>query len=168
MPGSPRVSGHAERLAALEMIGPRAERPVAVTLGADKGYDTADFVMELREIDVTPHVAQNTSGRTSAINRRTTRHGGYAVSQRIRKRIREGFGWLKTIAGLKKTRYRGIEKKSAGPSPSPSWPTIWSGYPSSWLKCHEPEHAHQFIQPSRSSARHFKPARGSATSSTAC
>jgi len=105
-----RVSGHAERLAALEMIGPRAERPVAVTLGADKGYDTADFVMELREINVTPHVAQNTSGRTSAIDGRTTRHGGYAVSQRIRKRIEEGFGWLKTVAGLKKTRYRGIEK----------------------------------------------------------
>jgi IS5 family transposase len=92
------------------MIGPRAERPVAVTLGADKGYDTADFVMELREINVTPHVAQNTSGRTSAIDGRTTRHGGYAVSQRIRKRIEEGFGWLKTVAGLKKTRYRGIEK----------------------------------------------------------
>jgi len=105
-----RVSGHAERLAALDMIGPRAERPVAVTLGADKGYDAADFVMELREINVIPHVAQNTSGRASAIDGRTTRHGGYAVSQRIRKRIEEGFGWLKTVAGVKKTRYRGIEK----------------------------------------------------------
>jgi IS5 family transposase len=108
MPGGPGCP--AERLAALDMIGPRAERPVAVTLGADKGYDTADFVMELREINVTPHVAQNTSGRNSAIDGRTTRHGGYAVSQRIRKRIEEGFGWLKTVAGLKKTRYRGIEK----------------------------------------------------------
>ena len=105
-----RVSGHAERLAALDMIGPRAERPVALTLGADKAYDTADFVMELREINVTPHVAQNTSRRASAIDGRTTRHGGYAVSQRIRKRIEEGFGWLKTVAGIKKTRYRGIEK----------------------------------------------------------
>jgi len=105
-----RVSGHAERLAALEMIGLRAERPVAVTLGADKAYDTADFVMELREISVTPHVAQNTSGRASAIDARTTRHGGYTASQRIRKRIEEGFGWMKTVAGLRKTRYRGIEK----------------------------------------------------------
>jgi transposase len=105
-----RVSGHAERLAALDMIGPHAERPVAVTLGADKAYDTADFVMELREINVTPHVAQNTSGRASAIDGRTTRHGGYAISQCIRKRIEEGFGWMKTVAGLRKTRYRGIEK----------------------------------------------------------
>ncbi|MCZ7600565.1 MAG: IS5 family transposase [Gammaproteobacteria bacterium] len=105
-----RVSGHAERLAALDMIGPRAERPVAVTLGADKAYDTADFVMELREINVTPHVAQNTSGRASAIDGRTTRHGGYAISQCIRKRIEEGFGWMKTVAGIRKTRYRGIEK----------------------------------------------------------
>jgi transposase len=105
-----RVSGHAERLAALDMIGPRAERPVAVTLGADKAYDTADFVMELREINVTPHVAQNASRRASAIDGRTTRHGGYVVSQCIRKRIEEGFGWMKTVAGLRKTRYRGIEK----------------------------------------------------------
>jgi len=104
------VSGHAERLAALDMIGPRAERPIAVTLGAGKAYDTADFVMELREINVTPHVAQNASGRASAIDGRTTRHGGYVVSQCIRKRIEEGFGWMKTVAGLRKTRYRGIEK----------------------------------------------------------
>jgi len=92
------------------MIGPRAERPVAVTLGADKAYDTADFVMELREINVTPHVAQNASGRASAIDGRTTRHDGYVLSQCIRKRIEEGFGWMKTVAGLRKTRYRGIEK----------------------------------------------------------
>lgn len=105
-----RVSGHAERLAALDMFGPRAERPVTVTLGADKAYDTADFVMELREINVTRHVAQNTSGRASAIDGRTTRHGGYAVSQCIRKRIEEGFGWMKTVAGIRTTRYRGFEK----------------------------------------------------------
>jgi IS5 family transposase len=92
------------------MIGPRGEGPVAVTLGADKAYDTADFVMELREINVTPHVTQNTSGRASAIDGRTIRHGGYFVSQRIRKRIEEGFGWLTTVAGFKKTRYRGIKK----------------------------------------------------------
>ena len=63
--------------------------------------------MELRDINVTPHIAQNTS-RRFAIDRRTTPHPGYAVSQRIRKRIEEGFGWMKTIAGLKKTKYRGI------------------------------------------------------------
>ena len=104
-----RVSGHAERLAAFDMIEPRADRPGAITLGGDKGFDAADFVMELREINVTPHIAQNTS-RTSAIDARTTRHPGYAMSQRIRKRIEEGFGWMKTIAGLRKTKYRGIEK----------------------------------------------------------
>ena len=104
-----RVSGHAERLAGLEMIEPRADRPHAITLGGDKNFDTKDFVMELREINVTPHVAQNTS-RRSAIDGRTTRHPGYAISQRIRKRIEEGFGWMKTIAGLRKTKYRGLEK----------------------------------------------------------
>jgi transposase len=104
-----RVSGHAERLAGLDMIEPRADRPHAITLGGDKNFDTKDFVMELREINVTPHVAQNTS-RSSAIDGRTTRHSGYAVSQRIRKRIEEGFGWMKTVAGLRKTKYRGLEK----------------------------------------------------------
>jgi transposase len=104
-----RVSGHAERLAALEMIEPHADKPEAITLGGDKGFDAADFVMELREINVTPHIAQNLS-RRSAIDGRTTRHPGYAVSQRIRKRIEEGFGWMKTIAGLKKTKYRGLER----------------------------------------------------------
>ena len=104
-----RVSGHAERLPALGMIEPRADRPNPVTLAGDKGFDAADFVMELREINVTPHLAQNTS-RRSAIDGRTTRHPGYAVSQRIRKRIEEGFGWMKTIGGFSKTKYRGIEK----------------------------------------------------------
>ena len=104
-----RVSGHAERLAALAMIEPRADRPEAITLGGDRGFDAADFVMELRDINVTPHIAQNTS-RRSAIDGRTTRHPGYAVSQRMRKRIEEGFGWMKTIAGLKKTKYRGLDK----------------------------------------------------------
>ena len=104
-----RVSGHAERLAALEMIEPRAAKPETITLGGDKGFDAADFVMGLRDINVTPHIAQNMS-RRSAIDGRTTRHPGYAVSQRIRKRIEEGFGWMKTIAGLKKTKYRGLER----------------------------------------------------------
>jgi len=105
-----RVSGHAERLAALDMIAGFADRPRAVTLGADKGYDAADFVEELRTINVRPHVARNTSGRRSAIDRRTTRHPGYAKSQRIRKRIEEAFGWIKTVAGLRKTKLRGLPK----------------------------------------------------------
>ena len=73
------ADGHAERVAALAMIEPRADRPRAITLGADKAYDAEDFVSELRSMTVTPHVAQNTSGRSSAIDARTTRHGGYAV-----------------------------------------------------------------------------------------
>jgi transposase len=105
-----RVSGHAERLAALDMIEGFADRPRAITLGADKGCDAADFVEELRTINVRPHVARNTSGRRSAIDRRTTRHSGYAKSQRIRKRIEEAFGWIKTVAGLRKTKLRGLPK----------------------------------------------------------
>jgi hypothetical protein len=105
-----RVSGHAERLAALDMIEGFADRPRAVTLGADKGYDAADFVEELRTINVRAHVARNTNGRRSAIDRRTTRHPGYAKSQRIRKRIEEAFGWIKTVAGLRKTKLRGLPK----------------------------------------------------------
>ena len=104
-----KVSGHAERLAALEMIEPHAERPNPSRLGADKGYDAADFVMELREINVTPHVAQNTS-RRSTVDRRTTRHEGYSVSQRVRKCIEEFFGWIKTIGGMSKQKYRGRER----------------------------------------------------------
>ena len=76
-----RASGHAERLAALTLIAPRAERPQPITLGADKGYDSADFVMELRERAVTPHLAQNQNGRRSAIDGRTTRHPGYEISR---------------------------------------------------------------------------------------
>ena len=105
-----RADGHAERVAALHMIEPRAERSQAVTLGADKAYDAEDFVNELRSLKVTPHVAQNTSNRRSSIDRRTTRHGGYPVSQRIRKRIEEAFGWIKTVAGQEKTRFRGVSR----------------------------------------------------------
>jgi transposase len=105
-----RASGHAERLAALHLMKPHADRPRKVTLAGDKGFDTTDFVAELREINVTPHVAQNTSGRRSAIDGRTTRHPGYAVSLRIRKRIEEAFGWAKTVAGLRKARHRGLPK----------------------------------------------------------
>jgi transposase len=105
-----QADGHAERIAALHMIEPRADRPRAITLGADKAYDAEDFVNELRALKVTPHVAQNTSGRTSAIDARTTRHVGYAISQRIRKKIEEGFGWIKTIAGQEQTKFRGCER----------------------------------------------------------
>jgi transposase len=105
-----RVSGHAERLAALDMVQHIADRPCAITLGADRGYDAADFVEELRGLNVRPHVAQNTSGRRSAIDKRTPRHPGYAASQRIRKRIEEAFGWTKTVAGLRKTKLRGLPK----------------------------------------------------------
>jgi transposase len=102
------VSGHAERLAALEMIQAHADRPRAITLGADKGYDSADFVADLREMHVRPHVAAKT--RASAIDGRTTRHAGYKISQRIRKRIEEAFGWIKTIGGLHKSRFVGRAK----------------------------------------------------------
>lgn len=104
------ADGHAERVAALHMIEPRADRPRAITLGADKGYDAEDFVNELRSMKVTPHVAQNTRNRRSAIDGRTTRHAGYAASQRIRKRIEEAFGWIKTVAGQDKTRFRGTAR----------------------------------------------------------
>ena len=105
-----QADGHGERIAALHMIEPRADRCQAITLGADKAYDAEDFVNELRTMKVTPHVAQNTSGRSSAIDGRTTRHGGYAISQRIRKRIEEAFGWIKMIAGQEKTKLRGRER----------------------------------------------------------
>jgi transposase len=104
------ADGHAERVAALHMIEPRADRPNAITLGADKAYDAEDFVNELRSMNARPHVAQNTSGRSSAIDGRTTRHPGYALSQRIRKRIEEAFGWIKTVAGQQRTRFRGRER----------------------------------------------------------
>lgn len=105
-----RVSGHAERLAALEMIEPHGNRSRAITLGADRGYDTADFVEELRTLNIRPHVAQNVSRRRSAIDRRTTRHAGYAASLRARKRIEEAFGWIKTVAGLRRTKLRGLRR----------------------------------------------------------
>jgi hypothetical protein len=88
-------AGTAERDAAVEMLG-RVPQDGRLTVGADKGYDTREFVDVLREMAVTPHVTQNTTNRTSAIDDRTTRHRGYALSQRARMRIEEIFGWLKT------------------------------------------------------------------------
>jgi transposase len=105
-----QANGHAERIAALHMIEPHADQPRPITLGADKGYDAEDFVNELRSMNATPHVAQNTNGRSSAIDGRTTRHAGYAASQRIRKRIEEAFGWIKTVAGQERTKFRGRER----------------------------------------------------------
>jgi len=102
------ATGSAEREAAVEMI--KELGGSRVTLGADKGYDTSDFVRQLREQGVTPHVAQNVSNRRSAIDRRTTRHSGYEVSQRTRKRVEEIFGWLKTVAVMRKTRHKGVDR----------------------------------------------------------
>jgi hypothetical protein len=106
-----QADGHAERIAALAMIEPRADRPGCLTLGADKGYDSEDFVNELRSMNVTPHVAAKAKG--SAIDGRTRRHDGYALSQRIRKRIEEAFGWGKTIGPVAKTMLRGIGRAGA-------------------------------------------------------
>jgi len=99
------ADGYGEREAALEMV---ADAPTGrITLGGDKGYDYPDFVAALRAMAVTPHVAQNTTHRRSAIDDRTTRHPGYAISQRTRKRVEEIFGWLKTVGLLRKLRHRG-------------------------------------------------------------
>ena len=104
------ANGTAEREAALEMLD-ELERGGRVTVGADKGYDTRDFVARCREAQATPHVAQNVHARRrSAVDGRTTRHAGYRVSQSIRARIEPIFGWLKTVAGLRRTRHRGKDR----------------------------------------------------------
>src|SRR5262245_47015646 len=99
------ADGYGERDAAWMMLAARSGG--RVTLGGDKGYDFPAFVAELRRMNITPHVAQNTAHRRSAIDARTTRHPGYAISQRIRKRVEEAFGWMKTIGLLRKLRHRG-------------------------------------------------------------
>jgi transposase len=105
-----QCNGTAERDAAMVMAE-RLEGTERVTMGADKGYDTQGFVQEMRGMNVTPHVAQNEKRRGgSAIDRRTTRHSGYQISQQKRKRIEEVFGWLKTVGMLRKTRHRGVFK----------------------------------------------------------
>ncbi len=106
------ATGTAEREAALAMMGAkRKQGRGSLTLGGDKNYDTREHVAGLRELKVTPHVAQNT-GRPggSAIDQRTTRHAGYRVSQTKRKRVEEIFGWFKTVALMRKTRFRGLER----------------------------------------------------------
>jgi len=105
------ASGTAERDIVPALLDQARERNFHPrTLGGDKGYDTRDLVAQVRQRGVTPHVAQNTSGRRSAIDGRTTRHVGYVVSQRIRKRVEEIFGWMKTVGGFRRTRYRGLER----------------------------------------------------------
>ena len=110
-----RAGGTAERDAALAMLG-RRKKARRVTLGADKAYDVAEFVDALRDLAVTPHIAvdghvrKTGKPRKTRVDRRTTRHPGYAASQRLRKRIEEGFGWIKTTGGLAKTRHRGLDR----------------------------------------------------------
>jgi IS5 family transposase len=103
-----QASGYAERDGALAMLDESLPNQVGVTLGADAGYDIADFVAACRDRGITPHIAQTgDTRRRSAVDGRTTRHAGYAVSQRIRKRVEEIFGWAKTVGCFRKTRFRG-------------------------------------------------------------
>jgi transposase len=104
-----QATGRAEREAALDML---AHKPASkkCTLGGDRGYDAAAFVQQLRDRNVTPHIAQNTSNRRSAIDERTTRHEGYEISQKKRKRVEEVFGWMKTVALQRKTRFLGPKR----------------------------------------------------------
>jgi transposase len=105
-----QASGRAEREEALKMLDRLRPRMLPRTLGGDKGFDTFDFVEGLRSRGITPHVAQNVSRRRSNVDGRTTHHDGYRLSQRSRKKIEEIWGWMKTIGGLRKTRYRGSER----------------------------------------------------------
>jgi transposase len=107
------ANGYAERDTALEMLGRLPPTKRRRTLAGDKAYDTKDFVADVRELGVTPHIAPNTTRQRSTIDGRTTRHPGHAVSQRIRKRIEEPFGWIKTIAGGRKLRYIGKARNRA-------------------------------------------------------
>lgn len=103
------ATGRAERESAIHLLE-QLPGSGPVTVGADKGYDTRDFIAQARAQGVTPHVAQNNKGRKSAIDRRTTRHRGYAISQRCRKRVEEVFGWMKTIGLMRKTRHKGVDR----------------------------------------------------------
>lgn len=104
-----QANGRAERETALEMLAEHAHG--RATVGADRGYDTKDFVARAREQNVTPHVAKNENARRrSAIDGRTTRHEGYRISQTIRMRIEQVFGWIKSVGGLRRTRYRGSRR----------------------------------------------------------
>ena len=109
-----QATGHAERDCAIDMLARLPARKRRRTVAADKGYDTKDFVKQARGLGFTPHVAQNVSGhRRSAIDGRTTRHAGHEVSQRIRKRVEEPFGWIKTVGAGRKLRYTGRDRNRA-------------------------------------------------------
>lgn len=108
-----QADGRAERGAATQMLGRLPQRERRRTVAADKAYDTASFVASCRALQITPHIAQNTTNRRSAIDARTTRHPGHEISQRIRKRIEEPFGWIRTIAGGRKLRYKGRRRNRA-------------------------------------------------------
>jgi len=105
-----QVSGTVERETAMDMIARYSPGAKRITVGADKGFDTASFVADMRDFNVTPHVAQNAINRLSAIDRRTTRHCGYEISQQKRKRVEEPFGWGKTIGGLARPMLRGVKR----------------------------------------------------------
>jgi transposase len=107
------ATGYAERETALILLRRLPVRARRRTVGGDKGYDTRDFIAGCREMGVTPHVSQNTINRRSAIDGRTTRHAGHVTSLRIRKRIEEPFGWMKTVAGGRKLRYIGLQRNWA-------------------------------------------------------
>jgi len=108
-----QASGYAERDTALEMLARLPATKRRRTVAGDKAYDTRGFVADLRELNITPHLAPNTTRQRSTIDGRTTRHEGHAISQRIRKRIEEPFGWIKTIAGGRKLRYIGRQRNRA-------------------------------------------------------
>jgi transposase len=105
------ASGTIERETAKTMIVRRSPGTRRITVGADKGFDAREFIDDLRELNVTPHVAQNTANRASAIDGRTTRHPGYAISQKKRKLVEEPFGWAKTIGGLARPMLRGARRQ---------------------------------------------------------
>jgi transposase len=107
------ADGYAERATAIEMLTRLPKTARRRTVAGDKGYDTNGFVAEARTLGFTPHIAQNTSRQRSAIDARTTRHPGHTISQRIRKRIEEPFGWVKTIGGGRQLRYRGRQRNRA-------------------------------------------------------
>jgi len=107
------ATGFAERDCATDMLRRLPKRARQRTVAGDKNYDTKDFVADVRGLGFTPHVAQNTTHRRSAIDGRTTRHAGHRVSQRIRKRVEEPFGWIKTVGAGRKLRYIGQERNRA-------------------------------------------------------
>jgi transposase len=117
--GISQATGTAERETALDLIDGRHRRRRRITLGADKAYDVTQFVHDLRDRSVTPHIAidghlsKTGKPRKTAVDGRTTRHAGYEISQRCRKRIEEVFGWIKSSAGLAKVKLRGIERVDA-------------------------------------------------------